>query len=58
MPVAYVNINKGTTRKHKMKFKQIGNTTRPYGQSFLPKTISVRNGLAFAEAPSLTVFKF
>ena len=28
-----------------------------YGQSFFPKTISAWNGLAFAEAPSLAVFR-
>ena len=48
---------KGTRRKHNMKFKQIGHTTSQYGQSFFPKTISAWNGLAFAEAPSLAVFR-
>ena len=48
---------KGTRRKHNMKFKQIGHTTRQYGQSFSPKTISAWNGLAFAEAPPLVVFR-
>ena len=28
-----------------------------YGQSFFPKPISAWNGLAFAEAPSLAVFR-
>ena len=32
-------------------------TTSQYGQSFFPKTISAWNGLAFAEAPSLAVFR-
>ena len=40
-----------------MKFRQIGHTTTQYGQSFFPKTISAWNGLAFAEAPSLAVFR-
>ena len=40
-----------------MKFRQIGHTTSQYGQSFFPKTISAWNGLAFAEAPSLAVFR-
>ena len=40
-----------------MKFRQIGHTTSQYGQSFSPKTISAWNGLAFAEAPSLAVFR-
>ena len=48
---------KGTRRKHNMKFRQIGYTTSQYGQSFFPKTISAWNGLAFAEAPSLAVFR-
>ena len=46
-----------TRIKHNMKFRQIGHTTIQYGQSFFPKTISVWNGLAFAEAPSLAVFR-
>ena len=46
-----------TRRKHNMKFRQIGHTTSQYGQSFFPKTISAWNGLAFAEAPSLAVFR-
>ena len=37
-------------RKHSMKFRQIG-------QSFFPKTISAWNGLAFAEALALAVFR-
>ena len=28
-----------------------------YGQSFFPKTITAWNGLAFAETPSLAVFR-
>ena len=40
-----------------MKFRQIGHTTSQYGQSFFPKTICAWNGLAFAEAPSLAVFR-
>ena len=51
-----VEAYKGTRRKHNMKFRQIGHTTSQYGQ-FLPKTISAWNGLAFAEAPSLAVFR-
>ena len=48
-----VEAYKGTRRKH----RQIGHTTRQYGPSFFPKTISAWNGLAFAEAPSLAVFR-
>ena len=41
-----------------MKFRQIGHRTSQYGQSFfLLKKISAWNGLAFAEAPSLAVFR-
>ena len=39
------------------KIRQIGYTTSQYGPSFFPKTISAWNGLAFAEAPSLAVFR-
>ena len=47
-----------TRRKHNMKFKQIGHTTKQYGQSFFNKTIiSAWNGHVFAEAPSLAVFR-
>ena len=49
-----IEAYKGTRRKHNMKFKQISHTTR---QSFFSKTISVWNGLDFAEAPSLAVFR-
>ena len=49
-----VEAYKGTRRKHSMKFRQIGHTT---SQSFSPKTISAWNRLAFAEAPSLAVFR-
>ena len=52
-----VEAYKGTRRKHSMKFRQIGHTISQYGQSFLPKTISAWNGLAFAEAPSLALFR-
>ena len=52
-----VEAYKGTRRKHNMKFRQIGHTTSQYEQSFFPKTISTWNGLAFAEAPSLAVFR-
>ena len=52
-----VEAYKGTRRKHSMQFRQIGNTTCQYGQSFFPKTICAWNGLAFAEVPSLTVFR-
>ena len=52
-----VKAYKGTRRKHNMKFRQIGHTTSQYGQSFFLKTISAWNGLAFAEATSLAVFR-
>ena len=52
-----VEAYKGTRRKHNMKYRQICPTTSQYGQSFFPKTISAWNGLAFAEAPSLAVFR-
>ena len=52
-----VEAYKGTRRKHNMKYRQIGQTTSQYGQSFFPKTISAWNGLAFAEALSLAVFR-
>ena len=52
-----VEAYKGTRRKHNIKFRRIGHTTSQYGQSFFPKTISAWNGLAFAEAPSLAVFR-
>ena len=52
-----VKAYKGTRRKHSMKFRQIGHATSQYGQSFFPKTISAWNGLAFAEAQSLAVFR-
>ena len=52
-----VETCKGTRRKHSMKFMQIVHTTSQYGQSFFPKTISAWNGLAFAEAPTLAVFR-
>ena len=52
-----VEAYKGTRRKHNMKFRQIGHTTSQYGHSFFPKTISAWNGLAFAEAPLLAVFR-
>ena len=42
-----------------MKYRQISHTTSQYGlygQSFFPKT-SAQNGLAFAEAPPLAVFR-
>ena len=48
---------KGTRRKHDMNFRHIGHTTSQYGQSFFLKTISAWHGLAFAEAPSLSVFR-
>ena len=46
-----IEAYKGTRRKHNMKFRQIGQPV------FFPKTISAWNGLAFAEAPSLAVFR-
>ena len=49
-----VEAYKGIRRKHSMKFRQIGHTT---SQLFFPKTISAWNGPAFAEAPSLAVFR-
>ena len=59
MPFVYVLVEayKGTRRKHNVKFRQIGLTTIQYGQSFFPKTISAWNGLAFAEGPSLALFR-
>ena len=53
----FVEAYKGTRTKHNMKFRQIGHTTSQYGQLFSPKTISAWNMLAFAEAPSLAVFR-
>ena len=52
-----VEAYKGSRRKHNMEFRHIGHTTSQYGQSFFPKTIGAWNGLAFAEAPSLAVFR-
>ena len=52
-----IEVYKGTRRKHNMKSRQIGHTTSQYGQSLFPKTISAWNGFAFAEAPSLAVFR-
>ena len=52
-----VEAYKGTRRKHNMKFIHIGHTACQYGQSFFPKTMSAWNGLVFAEAPSLAVFR-
>ena len=52
-----VEAYKGIRRKHNMKFRQIGHTTSQYGQTFFPKTISVWNGLALTEAPSLAEFR-
>ena len=52
-----VEAYKGTRRKRNMKFGQLGHTTSQYGQSFFPKTISAWNGLSFAEALSLAVFR-
>ena len=52
-----VEAYKGTRRKYNMKFRQICHRTSQYGQSFFPKTFSACNGLAFAEAPSLAVFR-
>ena len=54
----HVEAYKGTRRKHSIKFRQIGHTiTSQNEHSFFPKTISAWNGLAFAEAPSLAVFR-
>ena len=55
--VVLVEAYKGTRRKYNMKFRQIGHTTIQCGQLFFPKTISAWNGLAFAEVPSLAVFR-
>ena len=52
-----VEAYNGTRIKQNMKFRQIGHTTSQYGQSFSPNTISAWNRLAFAEAPSLDVFR-
>ena len=43
--------------RYNMKIRQIGHTPSQYGQSFFPKAISAWHGLAFAEAPSLAVFR-
>ena len=47
--------------KTQYEIRQIGHTTSQYGlwygQSSFPKTISAWNRLAFAEAPSLAVFR-
>ena len=48
-------LYKSTTRKHTMKFRQIGHTTSLMDSRFFP--FSAWNGLAFAEAPSLAVFR-
>ena len=53
----HVEAYKSIKRKHNINFRQIGHTTSQYGQSFFPKTISAWNGLVFAEAPSLAVFR-
>ena len=52
-----IEAYKGTRRKHNMKFRQIGNITSQYGQSFPPTPISACNGISFVEAPSLAVFR-
>ena len=52
-----IEAYKDTRRKHNMKFKQIGHTTRQYGPSCFLKTISAWNGLAFADVPSIDVFR-
>ena len=52
-----VEAYRDARRKHNIQFRQIGHTTSQYGQSFFSKTISAWNGLAFAEAPSLAVFR-
>ena len=49
-----IEAYKATRRKHNMKFRQIGHTTSQYRQSFF---ISAWNGFAFAEAPSLAVYR-
>ena len=53
----FVEAYKGTRKKYSMKFRQIGQRTSQYGQSFSLKTLSAWNGLAFAEAPSVAVFR-
>ena len=53
----HVEVYKGTRRKHNMKFRQIGHTLVSMDNCFFPKTISACNGFAFAEAPSLPVFR-
>ena len=52
-----IEAYKGTRRKHNINFLHIGYSTSQYGQSFFPQTISAWNGLVFAEAPSLVVFR-
>ena len=48
---------KGDMRLDLFCFRQIGYTTSQYEQSFSHKTSSAWNGLTFAEAPSLAVFR-
>ena len=56
-----VEAYKGTRRKHNMEFRQNGHTTSQYhsmDSRFLLKLLfSAWNELAFAEAPSLAVFR-
>ena len=47
-----VEAYKGTRRKHRLALQLASMDNR-----FFPKTISAWNGLAFAEAPSLAVFR-
>ena len=48
---------KGDMRLDLFCFRQIDHTTSQYEQSFSHKTSSAWNGLTFAEAPSLAVFR-
>ena len=51
---------KGTRSTHNKKFRQIGHLTSQYGQlfSYKHKTISAWNGLNFAKALPLALFKY
>ena len=60
VPHSYLEKADGRTRrKHNLKFRHIGYSVDPYGQSFFPKCISAWNGLTqeIAEASILNLFK-
>ena len=52
-----VEAYKGTRRKHNMKHDRLAIQLSSMDSRFFSKTISAWNGLAFAEAPSLAVFR-